>query len=191
MNVPKIILASASPQRLQLLSVLNIAPDAIVPAGIDESINDNEKPNAYVLRVAIAKAEKISKLYPNDIVLSADTVVSKGRKIFPKANNELDAKKCLKFLSGGSHCVFSAVVIFFNQQFFHKVVKTRVYFKRLSTEDINNYLQSEEWRDKSGCYGIQGFAGSFVIKISGSYSNAVGLPLYELMSLIKGLRIRK
>ena len=191
MNVPKIILASASPQRLQLLSVLNIVPDAITPAGIDESINDSEKPNAYVLRLAIAKAEKISKLYPQDIVLSADTVVSKGRRILPKAKNELDAKKCLKLLSGGSHCVFSAVVIFFNKKFFHKVVKTRVYFKHLSASDINNYLQSGEWCEKSGCYGIQGFAGSFVTKISGSYSNVVGLRLYELISLLKGLGITK
>ena len=88
-------------------------PAYVIISEVDESINDSEKPNAYVLRLAIAKAEKISKLYPQDIVLSADTVVSKGRRILPKAKNELDAKKCLKLLSGGSHCVFSAVVIFF------------------------------------------------------------------------------
>ena len=190
---PKLVLASGSPRRLALINQAGIEPDALRPADIDEMPKKGELPRALANRLARAKAEaalnavRVDEELQGSFVLAADTVVAVGRRILPKAELLDEAAQCLRLLSGRNHRVYTGICLATpNETFRQRLVETRVRFKRLSEEDIEAYLASGEWRGKAGGYAAQGIAGSFIVKIVGSYSNVVGLPLYETMSLLDG-----
>ena len=189
----KLVLASGSPRRLQLLNQAGIEPDHLVPTDIDEAPRRMELPRNYAIRLAREKAEAALESVRRDpsfgepYILAADTVVSVGRRILPRAELLEEAEDCLRLLSGRAHRVHTGLVLVTPRGALRqKIVETRVRFKRLSREDRESYLASGEWRGKAGGYAIQGLAGSFVIKISGSYTNVVGLPLYEAVTLLAG-----
>ncbi|MCP9629419.1 Maf-like protein [Rhodopseudomonas palustris] len=190
---PKLVLASASPRRLALLNQAGIEPDALRPADVDETPTKGELPRACATRLARAKAEAALKSVQLDddlrgaFVLTADTVVAVGRRILPKAELVDEASQCLRLLSGRNHRVYSAICLVTPKGGFRqRLVETKVRFKRLNEEDIDGYVASGEWRGKAGGYAVQGIAGSFVVKIVGSYTNIVGLPLYETVNLLGG-----
>ncbi|MCB1414145.1 MAG: Maf-like protein [Xanthobacteraceae bacterium] len=190
---PKLVLASASPRRLALLNQAGIEPDALQPADVDETPSRGELPRACATRLARAKAEaalaavKVNDNLRGAFVVAADTVVAVGRRILPKAELADEASQCLRLLSGRNHRVYTAVcMVTPNEAFRQRLVETRVRFKRLTEDDIRGYLESGEWRGKAGGYAVQGIAGSFVVKLVGSYTNVVGLPLYETVSLLGG-----
>jgi len=184
-NTPKLILASASPRRRDLLSTLYVTPDEIVPADIDESVQAGELPRPYGQRVAREKAQEVSASRHGSIILAADTVVGVGRRILPKTETESEARLCLELMSGRAHRVYTAVVVIDAAgQLYEKCVETRLKMKRLSKAEIDFYIESGEWKGKAGGYGIQGYAGAFIAHLSGSYSNVVGLPLLETRHLL-------
>jgi septum formation protein len=189
----KLVLASGSPRRLQLLAQIGVEPDRLLPVAIDETPKKSESPRNLAKRLARQKAEAAIAAAKRDeelasaLILTADTVVGLGRRTLPKAELIDEAATCLRRLSGRSHRVYTSVCLVTpRRQIRQRLVETRVRFKRLSHEDIDSYLASGEWRGKAGGYAVQGFAGAFVVKINGSYSNVVGLPLYETMALLVG-----
>ena len=187
----KLILASKSPRRKDLLEQIGVFPDLIEDSNINESI-DNPKilPKQKAIIIAKRKAEAVyekSKI-ENSIILAADTIVAVGRRIVEKPNHEDDAVRALQLLSGRNHRVYTAVCLRDQHgKYISRLVETRVKFKRLSDEEMGSYILSKEWYDKAGGYAIQGIAGSFVIKIIGSYSSVVGLPLYQTSNLLHGV----
>ena len=183
----RLILASASPRRLALLKQICIEPDEIIPADIDETPRKNELPRDLALRLACAKAEALREKNEDAYILAADTVVACGRRILPKAETEEEAEKCLKFLSGRRHHVYGGIAFIDSKGTLRKrLVDTVVQFKSLSAGEIKHYLDSGEWEGKAGGYAIQGLAGAYVKFIRGSYSNVVGLPLYDTMQIFEG-----
>ena len=185
---PRLILASASPRRRDLLKQIGIAPDEIIAPQVDETARPQEKPAALAERLAEAKARAGAASAPGCLVLGVDTVVACGRRVLPKAADADEAKRALKLLSGRRHRVFGGIcVIGADARVRHRVVTTVVSFKRLETREIEQYIASDEWRDKAGGYAVQGRAAVFVSKIIGSYSNVVGLPLFETAALLHGL----
>ncbi|HTH35169.1 MAG TPA: Maf-like protein [Xanthobacteraceae bacterium] len=190
---PKLVLASGSPRRLMLINQAGIEPDALRPAAVDETPKRGELPRACATRLARAKAEaalnmvRIDEELKGSYILAADTVVAVGRRILPKAELLDEAAQCLRLLSGRNHRVHTSVCLVTPKEHFRqRHVETRVRFKRLSEQDIEAYLASGEWRGKAGGYAAQGIAGSFLVKLVGSYSNVVGLPLYEAMTMLAG-----
>ena len=184
---PKFILASQSPRRLSLLAQIGITPDDVSPADINEDPIEGEVPRGHALRLAQEKAAKVAGENSNTIILAADTVVGVGRRILPKAEKLDQAKYCLSLLSGRGHRVFTGVaVVKPNGDMISRVVETRLTMKRLSAQELQSYLDSGEWNGKAGGYGIQGIAESYISKIIGSYSNVVGLPLFETRNLLQG-----
>jgi septum formation protein len=190
---PKLVLASGSPRRVSLINQAGIEPDALRPAQLDETPKRGELPRVCANRLARAKAEAaIAGVGVDDetygaYVLAADTIVAVGRRILPKAELIDEAAQCLRLLSGRNHRVYTALCLVTPKgKFRQRVVQTRVRFKRLSREDIEAYLASGEWRGKAGGYAAQGLAGSFIVKLVGSYTNVVGLPLYETVALLSG-----
>jgi septum formation protein len=183
----RLILASASPRRLALLAQIGITPDEVLPADVDETPLDNELPRQLAARLAMAKAEAVAELHADAVVLGADTVVASGRRVLGKAKDNVAARQFLELLSGRRHRVYGGIcVIAPGGVVHHRVVVTQVQFKRLTGAEIDAYLATEEWQGKAGAYAIQGHAGGFVKKINGSYSNVVGLALYETRSLLQG-----
>ncbi len=180
-----LILASASPRRLELLAQIGITPSAILPADIDETPVKHELPEHYAKRMALEKALAISAVHSDKTVLAADTVVFCGRRILPKAEDEPTARRCLMLLSGRRHRVITAVAVVRTQEVQLKHAITMVRLKRLDAHEINEYIVSGEWRGKAGGYAIQGKASAFIPFISGSYSNVVGLPLCEVTQMLK------
>ena len=177
----RLVLASASPRRLELLAQIGIAPDLVAPADIDETPQALELPKPYAERMALEKAAAVAPAHAGSVILAADTVVACGRRILPKAEDEATARKCLALLSGRRHRVISGIsLVTADGQQFTKSVTTTVAFKRLSPDDINGYIASGEWDGKAGGYAIQGLGATFVRQISGSYSAVVGLPLFEV-----------
>jgi septum formation protein len=190
---PKLVLASGSPRRLSLINQAGIEPDSLRPADIDELPKRGELPRSLATRLARGKAEaalhsvRLDEELRGSFILAADTVVAVGRRILPKAELLDEATQCLRLLSGRNHRVYSGVCLVTPKETFRqRLVETRVRFKRLSEEDIEAYLASGEWRGKAGGYAVQGIAGSFVVKMVGSYTNVVGLPLYESVALLAG-----
>jgi septum formation protein len=180
-----LILASASPRRLELLARLGVVPSAVDAADIDEHPRKAELPLAYARRMALEKASLVAARHPGKIVLGADTVVSCGRRILPKAEDEKTARHCLELLSGRRHRVISAVtVIDAKGKPRHRDVTTIVAFKRLSETELAAYLAAGDWHGKAGGYAIQGAAEALVRFLSGSHSAVVGLPLYETRMLL-------
>jgi septum formation protein len=183
----RLVLASASPRRLDLLRQIGIEPDAVDPADIDETPLPAELPRLHAARLARAKAETVRLRHPDAIILAADTVVACGRRILGKPENEAAARACLTLLSGRRHRVIGAVVVMSpTGNISVREVVSQVLFKRLMKSEIAAYLAAGEWQGKAGGYAIQGRAAAFVAWMAGSYSNVVGLPLYETAQLLTG-----
>lgn len=189
----KLVLASASPRRLALLQQAGIEPIALLPADVDEVPLRSESPRELARRLARAKAEVARRAARREtglkdaFIVGADTVVAVGRRVLPKPEITEEAAACLRLLSGRTHRVYTAVAVVTPRDAVReRLVETRVRFKRLSREDLERYLEAGEWRGKAGGYGIQGLAGSFVVKLVGSYTGVVGLPLYETIALLDG-----
>lgn len=190
----KLVLASASPRRLDLLAQIGLKPDLVIPADIDETPLLRETPRMLAERLAVQKARAVAgtligdETYSHALVLAADTVVAVGRRILPKAETEAEARACLALLSGRGHRVYTGLAVIKPGEDTpaHRLVETRVTFKHLSKSDMDAYIASDEWRGKAGAYGIQGLAAVFVSRLIGSYPAVVGLPLYETATLLEG-----
>jgi septum formation protein len=183
----KIILASASPRRLDLLRQIAIEPYEVVPADIDETPLKAETPDKHALRLAIGKARAVAPARPGVFVLAADTVVGCGRRILPKAEDEATARRCLELISGRRHRVVGGIALIApDGRMATRLAESAVAFKRLSREEIDAYIASGEWHGKAGGYAIQGRAAAHIRFISGSYSNVVGLSLYDVHQLLAG-----
>ena len=186
-----LVLASASPRRLDLLGQIGLQPDLTLPADLDETPLPKEPPRRLALRLAQAKASVVAAQAPESFVLAADTVVALGRRVLGKAEDETEARAWLQLLSGRAHRVFTGVaVIAPSGRRATRIGEARVRFKRLTEREIEGYLATGEWRGKAGAYAIQGRAGGFVIEVQGSYSAVIGLPLYETRMLLEGLGYR-
>jgi len=184
---PLLVLASASPRRLDLLRQIGIEPDRIDPADIDEIVQPGELPPSNAMRLAEEKARAVMPRHPGAFILAADTVVACGRRILPKPADPATARSCLELLSGRRHRVHSGIaVVDPNERLTLRRVDSHVAFKRLSEAEIAAYLRSGEWQGKAGGYAIQGRAAALIRWVSGSYSNVVGLPLFETAQLLTG-----
>src|SRR5207248_4224229 len=182
-----LVLASASPRRLELLRQIGIVPDEVDPADIDETPRPGELPPGHVMRLAEAKARAVQPRHPGAFILAADTVVACGRRILPKAEDEATARACLMLLSGRRHRVHGGIALLTpNGDLATRRVVSQVAFKRLSEQELAAYLASGEWHGKAGGYAIQGRAAALIPWIAGSYSNVVGLPLFETAQLLAG-----
>ena len=182
---PLLVLASASPRRRALLDQIGLSPDIIEAASVDETPLARERPDALARRLAEAKARSLASHHQDAFVLGADTVVAVGRRILPKPRDRAEAEQCLRLLSGRSHRVYGGVcVVAPDGRCTSRLVMTRVTFKRLSDGEIDAYLASGEWEGKAGAYAIQGRAAIFVRALHGSYSNVVGLALFETAALL-------
>ena len=185
MKISKLILASSSPQRLSLLKTIGIKPDKVVPANIKEIPDKKEKPKDFVIRMSKEKAFDVAKENSNSFILSGDTIVAAGRRIIGKPSDRNEAKEILSLLSGRRHRVLSAFTLIKpNLEEITKLVTSKVKFSRLSENDLNEYLDTEEWRGKAGGYAIQSRASSFVPWISGSYTGVMGFPINEVKNVL-------
>lgn len=182
----RLVLASASPRRLALLAQIGVTPDEVVSTDIDETPLKGETPRLLALRLARAKAEAAQA--DGAVVLAADTVVTLGRRVLPKAETEAEARACLALLSGRTHRVLTAVALKAGPSVHTRLAEARVTFKRFSHDEVEAYIASDEWRGKAGGYAIQGLAARYVSNIIGSYTAIVGLPLYETANLLEGVR---
>ncbi len=190
--MPALILASASPRRRDLLAQIGVAPDRVIPADLDESGLRDEVPEHHAKRLAIEKARAVAAANPGCFVLGADTVVALGRRILPKAEDEATARRCLEALSGRRHRVIGGVCLIAPEGALRtRLVTSVVALNRLAEPDMLGYLASGEWRGKAGGYAIQGRAAAFIRFVSGSYSNVVGLPLFETFNLLTGAGYRR
>jgi len=188
MTTHRLILASASPRRLDLLAQIGVTPDAVDPADIDETPLKGELPSPHAARLARAKAETVAARHPGAYVLAADTVVACGRRILPKAETVQEAKHCLDLLSGRRHRVLGGVCLIApDGRRSEKLVTTQVLFGRIDAAEFQAYIDGGEWRGKAGGYAIQGKAATFVRWLGGSHSNVVGLPLHECWAMLRGL----
>lgn len=182
----RMVLASASPRRLDLLARIGVVPDAVDPADLDESVRKGELPRPHALRLAIEKAQAVAERHPDALVLAADTVVAVGRRILPKVEDEATERQCLALLSGRRHRVLTAIALATpGAAMRSRVVETLIVLKRLSAEEINFYVRHGEWRGKAGGYALQGYGEVFVRHMAGSHSGVVGLPLAETRLLLK------
>ena len=179
----RLILASASQRRLDLLARIGITPDAVVPADIDETPRPGELAAPYAARMAAEKAAAVPG--GGALVLAADTVVAAGRRLLPKTEGAAEARDAMALLSGRRHRVYSAVTLVDPEgRARHRISLTTVTFKRLSAAELDAYVASGEWRGKAGGYAIQGRAEALVRNISGSHSGIIGLPLFETRALL-------
>ena len=192
-NRPRLVLASGSPRRLALLAQIGVDPDSVLPSEVDETPRRGESPRGLAQRLAAEKASRSAGLAAKApelapcLTLAADTVVCVGRRMLPKCEIRDEAEACLRLLSGRAHRVYSGLALATPGGLLRRrLVETRVRFKRLSREEIDAYLDCGEWRGKAGGYAAQGIAGSFLVKMVGSYTNIVGLPLYETVTLLGG-----
>jgi septum formation protein len=189
----RLILASGSPRRLSLLEQAGIVPDRLMPAEVDETPGRAELPRVLARRLARTKAEVARTRAERDddlrkaLILSADTVVAVGRRVLPKAETHAEAEDCLSLLSGRTHRVFTGICLLTPEgKARERLVESRVRFKRISRPEFDDYIRAGEWQSKAGGYAVQGIAGSFVVRLIGSYTNVVGLPLYETVQLLAG-----
>lgn len=187
-STPRLVLASASPRRLELLRQIGLDPDAVDAAEIDETAERDETPRRLALRLAVEKALAVAARHSGVYVLAADTVVALGRRVLPKAADDNEVRMCLDLLSGRAHRVLTALcVIAPDGRRIERLSESRLHFKRLTAADIAGYLACGEGVGKAGGYAIQGRAGKFVVSLQGSYSSIVGLPLYEAANMLGGL----
>ena len=182
----RLILASASPRRLDLLARIGVKPDAVAPADIDESVPKKELPRQHALRLAREKAMAVAANEPDALVLAADTVVAVGRRILPKVEDEATLRACMKLLSGRRHRVLTGVALVVpGKGIRERLVETMIAMKHLSDAEVDFYANHGEWRGKAGGYALQGYGEVYVRHIAGSYSNVVGLPLAETRMMLK------
>jgi septum formation protein len=182
----RLILASASPRRLDLLARIGVVPDAVLPADIDESVTRGELPRDHASRLAREKAEAVAARDPDALVLAADTVVAVGRRILPKVEDEETLRACMRLLSGRRHRVLTGVALAIpGHGIRERLVETMIAMKRLAPKEVDFYASHGEWRGKAGGYALQGYGEVYVRHIAGSYSNVVGLPLAETRVLLK------
>ena len=188
----KIILASASPRRLELLSQVGIKPDAVIPADIDETLLKGELPHKFAARLSQEKCAKIAAQNPGAFVIAADTVVACGRRVLDKPTDEADARRILRALSGRRHKVYGGICVASpDGKMKSRLCETVVSFRRLSEADIAAYINGKDWERKAGGYAIQGMAATFVKFLSGSYTNVIGLSLYDTVQLLNSLGYKK
>ena len=188
-QIHQLVLASASPRRLDLLGQIQIVPDQVLPADIDETPRHRERPGDYALRMACEKASlvagAINAAQAPAFILAGDTVVAAGRRILPKAETEQQARDCLAILSGRRHRVYGGIAVRLpDGQLRHRLVTSHVSFRRLSALDIDRYIAIGDWPGKAGGYAIQGAAARFIRAIDGSYSNIVGFSLYDVAAML-------
>ncbi len=184
----KLLLASASPARLILLERVGIKPDKVDSADIDETPLKGELPHIMVKRLAMEKAIKMAAKYPEYYVIAADTTAARGRRILGKAETEKEARKIIKLISGCRHMVYTGVSIISPEgKQKTKMVETVVKFKHLTDKEISEYLATNEWKGKAGCFALQGYASRYIEWINGSFSSVVGLPMYETVNILKSL----
>ena len=182
----RLILASASPRRLDLLARIGVTPDAVIAADIDESVPKGELPRDHAGRLAREKALAVAAQQPDTLVLAADTVVAVGRRILPKVEDEATLRACMALLSGRRHRVMTGVALVGpGGAVRERLVQTMIAMKRLSPQEIDHYASLDEWRGKAGGYALQGYGEVYVRHLAGSYSNVVGLPLGETRLLLK------
>lgn len=184
-----LILASASPRRLQLLAQIGIEPDQVIPADINETPLKNEKPKDLALRLSIQKAQAIAVQADNkdSFILAADTVVASGRRLLDKPDDESQAKEYLSLLSGKRHKIYGGIALITpDGKIISRCVLTTVQFKRLHKNEITEYLQTGQWQGAAGGYAIQSYAAAFIKNLQGSYSNVVGLSIYDTMNMLRG-----
>lgn len=187
----RLVLASASPRRLDLLRQIGLQPDAVVAAEVDETPLKDETPRLLATRLAAAKADRVAAQNAGSHVLGADTVVALGRRVLPKAESEVEVRECLELLSGRAHRVLTGICAIGPEgRRVGRLVESRLHFKRLTPGEVDGYVRSGEGLGKAGGYAIQGRAGAFVIALQGSYSGVVGLPLYEVANILSGLGYR-
>ncbi len=182
----RLVLASGSPRRLDLLNQIGLQPGTVEAAEVDESALAGETPPKLAQRLALAKAAVVAGRHPDDVVLAADTVVACGRRVLPKAEAEADVRRYLALLSGRRHRVHTGVAVRSGELVRSRVVTSAVTFKRLSEAEVDGYVRCGEWRGKAGGYAIQGKAAAFIRAISGSHSGVVGLPLFETAQMLSG-----
>jgi septum formation protein len=188
MKCPALILASASPRRLQLLAQAGVIPVAVDPPEIDETPGRDETPRRLALRLAVEKAQAVALRHPDAFVLAADTLVAVGRRVLNKPVDEAQARAMLKLLSGRAHRVMTGVaVVAPDGRQASRLTETRITFKRLTSQETADFIAGGEWQDAAGGYKIHQMAGAFVTDLSGSYTGVVGLPLYEALALLRGL----
>lgn len=186
------ILASASPRRVELLRQIGVVPDSVVPADIDETAEGDESPGHLAVRLAVGKARAVAAAHPDAVVLGADTVVACGRRILPKAETEKEARACLALLSGRRHRVYGGIAVCApGGKMWKRSVVTMVKFARLTDDAIAAYIASGEWQGKAGGYAIQGLAGAYVCGINGSYTNIVGLCVHTAADMLTAARAHK
>ena len=184
----KFILGSSSPRRLELLKQINFYPNEIFKPEINEDLQKKELPILYVKRMAKMKMDVVKKKFPNDLILTADTIVYVGRRIIDKTNEQSKAIKFLELLSGRRHRVSTAFNLYCKDKIDSlRVVTSIVKMKRLTENEIKFYIKSNEWKGKAGAYGIQGSAEKFIQFISGSYTNIVGLPLNQVYGSLNSI----
>lgn len=190
MSLP-LILASASPNRVELLARIQIIPDQIIPADIDETEYPKEIPRKVAERLAYAKAHKVASMIEEGYIIGADTVAAVGRRILPKALDDDMVRSCLTLLSGRRHRLYTGVTVIKKEngiiQERHRLVQTILKFKRLTDSEIELYIASKEGINKAGGYAIQGLVQAYIEYIGGSFSNVVGLPLCELRNMLISL----
>ncbi|MDJ1305676.1 MAG: Maf family protein [Candidatus Midichloria sp.] len=191
MTTPRLILASSSKRRLSVLSQIGYKPDLIIPADIDETPKKSESPRSLALRLGFEKALKISKEYPLDAVLGADTVVGVGRTILPKGETEADALYCLEKLSGRRHKVYTGVCLIYNGRISKKISVTTLKFKVLSKIEKDEFIKTRQWYGKAGGYALQGFAAQFIESMNGVDTNVLGLPACLVHKILSGIGIKK
>ena len=187
MSSKELILASASDRRYQLLNQIGCAPDLVIPADVNEARLIGESPRELVTRLAFLKGEKIFRDHKEAVIVAADTTVALGRRVVGKPRDAVEAEAFLTMLSGRNHRVYTSIYIRYGRSNRQRCIQTRVKFKKLTTLEISNYLDSGEWEGKAGGYAIQGKASAFIISIVGSYTNVVGLPLYETYTMLSGV----
>ncbi len=184
---PRLVLASASPRRLDLLAQIGLKPDLVDPADLDESPRKAELPAIYARRIAMAKLDAVAGRHPDAFVIAADTVVAVGRRILPKAETEAEARACLELMSGRRHRVMTALALAApNGKQSFRLVTSIVLFKRLTRPEIAMYLACGEWQGKAGGYALQGRAAALIRWMSGSPSGIVGLPLHDVAAMLAG-----
>ena len=187
MSSKELILASASDRRYQLLNQIGCAPHLVIPADVNEARLIGESPRELVTRLAFLKGEKIFRDHKEAVIVAADTMVALGRRVVGKPKDAAEAEAFLTMLSGRNHRVYTSIYIRYGRSNRQRCIQTRVKFKKLTTLEISNYLDSGEWEGKAGGYAIQGKASAFIISIVGSYTNVVGLPLYETYTMLSGV----
>lgn len=186
----QLVLASASPRRLELLRHIGVTPSRVLATDIDETPQKGERPRAHASRLAAEKARAAAALAPGSVILAGDTVVGAGARILPKAEDEATARHCLALLSGRRHRVFSAIALVTPDGKLREALsETIVRFKRLSDEEVESYIAGGEWHGKAGGYAIQGSAEGFCDWLSGSHSGVIGLPLFETRRLLRAAGI--